>query len=148
MIDQEKEFTSFAFILYSCAMAFKNELNKELYKVTSEEINIDYWFILSVLYETDNISHGLLAERVCRDKASLSRTLDLMEKQGLLRRNTDPNDKRGSFIVLTKKSIELRNTALIAATDFTKNKLTGLSPIEIKELVRMINRVFNNLQGE
>lgn len=81
MFDPEKDTTSFAFILYRCAIAFKNELNREFSQVFNEEITVDYWFVLSILWEEDNISHGLLADRLSRDKASLSRTLDLMEEK-------------------------------------------------------------------
>ncbi len=146
MIDQEKDITAFAFILYRCAIAYKNELNKEFTKEFGEDLNADYWFILSALWEEDNISHGLLAERTSRDKASLSRTLDSMEQQGIITRITDPNDKRGSRVSLTKKSTEIRNRANLTAYNFSKKELYGLSPIEIKELIRMTNKIFDNLK--
>ena len=95
MFDPENDTTSFAFILYRCAIAFRNELNREFYKEFQEEFNVDDWFILSILWSEDNIPQNLLAERVSRDKASLSRTLDYMEEKGLVQRILDASDKRG-----------------------------------------------------
>ena len=144
----EKEITSFSFILYRCAIAFRNELSKEFQKALGEEVSADFWFILSALWEEDNLSHSMLAERVNRDKASLSRTLDIMEKNGLVKRLAVANDKRGSKIALTRKANDLRNKATETAISFTQNGLKGLSPIEVKELIRMLNQVFSNIRKE
>ena len=86
MFNPEKDTATFAFTLYRCAIAFRNELNREFLHTFNEELNADFWFILSILWEEDNISHGLLAERVSRDKASLSRTLELMAEKGLIKK--------------------------------------------------------------
>jgi len=147
MFNPEKDTASFAFILYRCAIAFRNELNREFLQVFDEELTADFWFILSTLWEEDNISHGLLAERVSRDKASLSRTLDLMEAKGLIKRLADAEDKRGSKISLTRLSKELKEKATQTAIDFTQNELKGLSPIEVRELARMLNQIYSNLKG-
>lgn len=147
MLESENDSSSFAFILYRCAIAFRNELNKKFYEEFGEELTADYWFILAALWADDNISHSTLAEKVSRDKASLSRTLDFMEQKGLIKRITVIDDKRSSKITLTRKSYEIRDKATEIATTFTNKELNGLSPIEVKELRRMLNRVFSNIKG-
>ncbi|RPH28892.1 MAG: MarR family transcriptional regulator [Bacteroidales bacterium] len=148
MFNPEKDTASFAFILYRCAIAFRNELNREFLHVFKEEITVDFWFVLSVLWDEDNISHGLLADKLSRDKASLSRTLDLMEEKGLIKRITDTDDKRGSKILLTRLSKELKDKATQTAIDFTQSELKSLSPIEIRELVRMLNYIYSKVKGK
>jgi len=147
MLNQEKETTLFAFNLYRCAIAFRNELNRELSQVFGEDFSSDFWFILSVLWDEDNISHGLLAERVSRDKASLSRTLDIMEEKGFIKRIVTADDKRSSKIVLTKKSIEIKEKAIQVVNEFTNAEFKGLSPIEVRELARMLNLIYSNIKG-
>jgi DNA-binding MarR family transcriptional regulator len=147
MFNPEEDTASFAFILYRCGIAFRNEMNKEFLLVFKEELNADFWFILSSLWAEDNISQGLLAERVSRDKASLSRTLDLMEEKGLIKRIADADDKRGSKILLTLLSKDLKDKATQTAIDFTHSELNGLSPIEVRELARMLNKIYENLKG-
>jgi DNA-binding MarR family transcriptional regulator len=146
MFNPETDTPAFAFILYRCAIAFRNELNKVFFKEYGEELTADFWFILSTLWEEDNLSHNILADKVSRDKASLSRTLDIMEQKGLVKRLAVADDKRGSKIALTRKSYELRNKATEIAISFTQKELKGLSPIEVKELMRMLNHVFSNLR--
>ena len=146
MFNPEKDTTSFAFILYRCAIAFRNELNREFLQTFNEELNADFWFILSILWDEDNIPQGLLAEKVSRDKASLSRTLDLMSDKGLIKKISVSDDKRSSRIVLTKLSKDLKEKAVQTAFDFTQSELKGLSPIEVKELVRMLNQIYANVK--
>jgi DNA-binding MarR family transcriptional regulator len=142
----ENEIASFSFILYRCAIAFRNELNKEFQKEFGEELTTDFWYVLSALWAEDNLSHNLLAERVSRDKASLSRTLDIMEEKGLVKRIAVENDRRGSKIILTRKATELHNRVTEIAISYTNGGLKGLSPIEVKELARMLNQIFSNIR--
>jgi len=148
MFNVEKDTTSFAFTLYRCAIAFRNELNKEFQKEFGDELTADFWFVLSALWEEENLSHNILAEKVSRDKASLSRTLDIMEQKGLIKRVAVANDKRGSKIVLTRKAQEMKVKANEIATRFTADAQKGLSPIENKELGRMIDHIFSNIRKE
>lgn len=148
MLNFDNSSNSFAFILYRCAIAYRNELNKEFQKEFGDEITADFWFILSALWEEDNLSHNILAEKVSRDKASLSRTLDIMEEKGLIKRVAAANDKRGSKIVLTRKANEMKVKANEIATRFTTDAQKGLSPIENKELGRMIEHIFSNIRKE
>jgi len=43
-----------------------------------------------------------LAQRVVLSRSSITRLVDQLAKQGLLTRRTDPEDRRGSYAVLTK----------------------------------------------
>ncbi len=146
MFNLEKDTSSFAFTLYRCAIAFRNELNKTFFKEYGDELTTDYWFILSALWEEDNLPHNILADRVSRDKASISRTLDIMEQKGLVKRLAVVDDKRSSRIALTQKSHELRDKASEIAITFTQKEMKGLSLIEVKELTRMLNQVFSNIR--
>jgi DNA-binding MarR family transcriptional regulator len=144
----EKEIVQFSFILYRCAIAFRNELNKGFQKEFGEDLTVDFWYVLTALWEEDNLSHNLLATRVSRDKASLSRTLDIMEAKGLVKRASALNDRRSSMIALTHKANDMRVKANEVAASFTQNELKGLSAIEVKELMRMIDHLYSNVRHE
>lgn len=58
----------------------------------------------------DGMHQTQLAETVGRDKPSVTRTLDGLEKRGWVRRNVDPDDRRSHLLGLTdegKRILEL-----------------------------------------
>jgi DNA-binding MarR family transcriptional regulator len=50
---------------------------------------------------------GALAEQVTLSRTGLSRLVDRLEAGGLLRREAAPEDRRGSYVVLTPSGAEL-----------------------------------------
>ena len=52
-----------------------------------------------------------LADNVVTSRSNLTRLVDRLEKEGLLRRETCPNDRRGSYAVLTDKGAKARLAA-------------------------------------
>jgi len=59
--------------------------------------------ILFVLWETEGITQSELAERVYIKPPTLARALNHMEQNQIIRRETDPDDKRLERVYLTEK---------------------------------------------
>jgi homoprotocatechuate degradation regulator HpaR len=61
------------------------------------------WRVIRVLADNDNIDAGEVAARSYLLAPSLTRILQFLEKQGLVRRTADDNDQRRSVLRLTRK---------------------------------------------
>jgi homoprotocatechuate degradation regulator HpaR len=61
------------------------------------------WRVIRVLADNDNIDAGEVAARSYLLAPSLTRILQFLEKQGLVRRTADDNDQRRSVLHLTRK---------------------------------------------
>ncbi|WP_183477169.1 MarR family transcriptional regulator [Mesonia hippocampi] len=72
------------------------------------EISKEHWSILAILWEKNGCSQQYLAQKSFRDRPSISRLIDKMEKDGLVERRNDKNDRRLKLIFLTSagKSLE------------------------------------------
>lgn len=66
-------------------------------------ITVEQWVILKIISESPSISQKELAQKSYRDPASITRTLDLLEKKDLLRRESMPENRRMHMIVLTNE---------------------------------------------
>lgn len=78
--------------------------NRELSGISISATELLY---LSSLYTKDGISQDDLAQEYSVDKAAVTRTLQLMEKKGLIIRKTDSADKRAKKLFLTDKAKSL-----------------------------------------
>ncbi|MBA2873396.1 MarR family winged helix-turn-helix transcriptional regulator [Thermaerobacillus caldiproteolyticus] len=72
------------------------------YNITAEQ-----WGVLRTLNESDKISQKELAERADKDQATLTKILDLLEKNGFAERIPNPTDRRSFLITITEKGTEL-----------------------------------------
>ena len=64
-------------------------------------ITVDQWVLLKIIEGSDGLSQRELANKAIRDRASITRTLDLLEKKGLLKREAIEGNRRQYSIKLT-----------------------------------------------
>jgi DNA-binding MarR family transcriptional regulator len=71
------------------------------------EITIDQWMVLKAIDDSDDITQIGLAEIVFKDKASVTRIIDMLLNAGYLIRNDHPESKRRSQLTITRKGKSL-----------------------------------------
>ncbi|MDX9847802.1 MAG: MarR family transcriptional regulator [Tenuifilaceae bacterium] len=136
---------SFVYTLTRVSSKYRTELAQSFASQGFADVTPDYWIVLEWLWEEDNITIGQLAKRTSKDNAALSRIIDGMERNDLVNRVASPTDKRSYQIVLTKyaKSIVEKLKAIEEST--LQKASAGLYPIEVKELIRMLEHLYNKL---
>lgn len=103
---------------------------------------------LLALYEEDGITQNDLCARVRIDQSTMAHTLKRMERDGLIDRVPDPEDRRRAIIKLTAKARELRSTLVAAARDVNTEAMSGLTDDERAFCVALITRVTANLEAQ
>jgi len=76
-------------------------LNHEL---DGTDITATELMYLASLYEKDGVTQDDLVQEYCIDKAATARTIQGMEKKGLITRQTSSTDKRAKIVCLTQKA--------------------------------------------
>lgn len=80
-----------------------------------------------------------LAEAVSFSSGGFTRLADRMEKEGLIRRDPDPADRRAALAVLTDKGGQALDHALTAHVSHLRNHLAGpLSAEDRRHLERIL----------
>lgn len=89
--------------------------NELLYAHFSErgygEVRPAYGSLLLPLFEEDGLRMGELARRARLAKQTMTTMVRLLERDGLVRRETDPDDGRATRIHLTERALSFRPVA-------------------------------------
>jgi mobile rSAM pair MarR family regulator len=103
--------------------------------------------ILYVLWQKDGISIKTLSEQCGLAITSLTSMLERMEKQGLLRRESDEKDKRKTLLFLTDRAYALREDYEAVSAQMGAVFYEGFSEEEIRLFESFLRRVLDNLEG-
>ncbi len=103
--------------------------------------------ILYVLWQKDGISINTLSEQCGLAITSLTSMLERMEKQGLLRRESDEKDKRKTLLFLTDRAYALREDYEDVSARMGTVFYEGFSEEEIRLFESFLHRVLDNLEG-
>ncbi|MDO6516661.1 MarR family winged helix-turn-helix transcriptional regulator [Zobellia uliginosa] len=110
------------------------------------EITIEQWRILFYLWKEDGINQQELAKRSKKEKSTMTRQLDTLEKKGLLIRRCLDEDKRNKQIFLTKQGKALENKALSIANTITELSENGIAPDELAQFKQVLHKIIENLE--
>lgn len=104
------------------------------------------WILLKKLNEKDGVPQQELAFLTGRDKTSLTRLINTMEKKNLVARIPSKLDKRINHVFLTKKGESLFKETSPIMEEFVKSLQENISEEEIKNTISTIKKVQQNLK--
>ncbi|MDY0198001.1 MAG: MarR family transcriptional regulator [Tenuifilaceae bacterium] len=136
---------SFVYTLTRVSSRYKTELAQNLASKGYADVTPDYWIVLEWLWEEDNITLGQLAKRTNKDNASITRIIGGMERNDLVVRTPSASDKRSFQISMSKYARSIVENLKRIEEETLERATEGLNPIEVKELVRMLEHLFNNI---
>ena len=108
------------------------------------EISPEQWTILLSLWEKDGVTQQELCNATFKDKPSMTRLIDNMERQHLVVRISDKRDRRINLIHLTKTGRELEDKAFLIANRTMKEALEGIPLEDIKIGQEVLRKIFMN----
>ena len=76
----------------------------------------------------------------------MANTLARMQRDGLIEKKPHPSDKRAQLICLTKKAIDLKSDAIVAAATQNKLALSGLNDDEHQQLLALMGKVIKSMK--
>ncbi|HJV20804.1 MAG TPA: MarR family transcriptional regulator [Sediminibacterium sp.] len=128
----------------STAVARKLQKN---FRNAGLEITIEQWSVLYHLWKEDKLSQQELCNRTFRDKPSITRLIDNLEKQKLVRRIASPTDRRINLVQLTDAAYALQDITIDLANQTMSEALVGVEKQEIEIVKSVFQRVYDNLTG-
>ena len=108
-------------------------------------VSVAQWSMLLLLWEEESLTQKELSRRQQIEEPTAARTLQRMERDGLIRRVQDRDDSRKRRVVLTERGRELCGELVPAALEVNALATHGLSDDEKKRLVSLLGYVVARL---
>ncbi len=109
------------------------------------DISGEQWVILKRIYEQEGINQREIAGLTYKDPASVTRMIDLLEKQELVNRRDIDGDRRSYNLFLTKKGITLVEKIIPLAKELRKQGIKGISKQDMETFKNVLNKIYDNL---
>lgn len=135
------EFYSLGLLLSRASVSVAKLLNIEL---SNQNIDLPHsqFIVLRCIHFKGEISQQEIASLLCKDAAAIKRTIDNLEKKGLVTRKQI--SQRENHIQITNKGNELIPKAIECAKKALNQALTGFGKTEYQQLRKMLNLIYLN----
>ncbi len=142
--NQFKRGELYSFITGKATTAIARRLQKN-FKLAGIEITIEQWSVLYHLWKEDGQSQQQLCEATFRDKPSITRLVDNLEKAKMVKRVAAKNDRRINLIFLTNEARELQDNTMQVANQTLNEALEGVKIEDVDIAKAVLQKVYDNL---
>jgi DNA-binding MarR family transcriptional regulator len=143
--NQFKRGELYSFITGKASTAIARRLQKN-FRENGVDITIEQWSILYHLWKEDGISQQQLCDASFRDKPSITRLVDNLEKINLVKRVPSTDDRRINMIYLTQEAKDLQEQLMELANQTLNEALVGVTNGQIEIAKEVLQTVYENLK--
>lgn len=121
---------------------FIDRLQQNGINVTPEQ-----YLVLDILWEKRSLSQQNIADLIQKDKNSVTKIIDSLEKKNLVNRVVDPKDRRINKIELTKEGLALEKITTEVAINFMNDTVKDIDGQDLDKLVEVMRKLKDNLDN-
>ncbi len=143
--NQFKKGELYSFITGKASTAIARRLQRK-FNNANLNITIEQWSVLYHLWKEDGRSQQQLCNATFRDKPSITRLVDNLEKLNLVKRVASENDRRINMIYLTKQAQKLEEETMQLADETLNEALKSVPPDKIDVCKEVLQVVYDNLK--
>jgi DNA-binding MarR family transcriptional regulator len=143
--NQFKKGELYSFVTGKASTAIARRLQKK-FNSAGLNLTIEQWSVLYHLWKQEGISQQELCNATFRDKPSITRLVDNLEKRELVKRVPSENDRRINLIFLTRQAQKLQEQSMELAEATLNEALETVPPEKIDVCKEVLQIVYDNLK--
>ena len=143
--NQFKKGELYSFITGKASTAIARRLQRKINQA-GLNITIEQWSVLYHLWKNEGQSQQQLCNATFRDKPSITRLVDNLEKLNLVKRVASDTDRRINLIYLTKQGQKLEEQTMQLADETLNEALEKVPPDKIDVCKEVLQIVYDNLK--
>ena len=121
---------------------FIDRLQKNGINVTPEQ-----YLVLDILWEKQSLSQQNIADIIQKDKNSVTKIIDSLEKKNLVNRMVDKKDRRINKIELTPDGLALEKITTEVAISFMNDVVKDIDSQDLGKFVEVMRKLKYNLDN-
>jgi len=118
------------------------------FKEADLTVTIDQWLLLVCLYQHDGQNQQCIGDFCGKDRASITRMIDQLEKQKFVSRKTDPADRRNNLIHVSADGKALTEELMAIAHATLDQAVSGIPSQDVATCRMTLDKILVNLQED
>ena len=105
----------------------------------------EQFMLIDLLWNHGEMSQQHLADQMQKDKNSVTKLVDAIERKGFVVRQQNLNDRRSNTLVLTEKANQLKPGAKQKGISILGQILEGIDEEELRAFLTTLRKLNNNM---
>ncbi|MBR2065126.1 MAG: MarR family transcriptional regulator [Bacteroidales bacterium] len=105
----------------------------------------EQFILIDLLWNQGSMSQQQLADQMQKDKNSVTKLVDALERKGFVVRKQNRQDRRSNTLVLTEKAEGLKHGAKQKGISILDEMLVGISEEELRSFLVTLHKLNRNM---
>lgn len=105
----------------------------------------EQFILIDLLWNQGSMSQQQLADQMQKDKNSVTKLVDALERKGFVVREQNRQDRRSNTLVLTEKAKGLKHGAKQKGISILDEMLVGISEEELRSFLMILHKLNRNM---
>jgi len=123
------------------------QYGQNVLKSHSVDITIEQWLVLNIINENESINQIQIGEKLVKDKPTISRMVNQLEKKEFINKIPSPTDSRKVELSVSKKGKTLIHTLYPIIEKIRFSGLSKLSENEKDSIKVILEKIRKNLDN-
>ena len=115
-------------------------------KQRNVDLTPEQFLLIDLLWNQGPLSQQQLADQMQKDKNSVTKIVDAIERKGFVVRQQNPNDRRSNTIIPTEKAIDLKLGAKQVGVNLLDHMIQGISEDELNQFLQTLRKLSDNME--
>ena len=125
---------------FSLIKYFAKELTRNGINLTPEQ-----YLVMDILWDAEVMSQQAIADIIQKDKNSVTKFIDSLEKKGIVYRQVNKTDRRVNNIVVSEAGMKLKAKTTEVAIGMMRNVLKNIKEEDLMALDKVMNQIKENI---
>ena len=122
---------------------FAQELSRNDINLTPEQ-----YLVMDILWDAETLSQQAIADIIQKDKNSVTKFIDSLEKKGLVYRTVNKKDRRVNDIIVTEEGMKLKVPTTEVAINLMRKVLKDIKEEDLMVFDKVVNQIKDNIDAE
>ncbi len=122
---------------------FAKELSRNDINLTPEQ-----YLVMDILWDAETLSQQAIADIIQKDKNSVTKFIDSLEKKGLVYRTVNKKDRRVNDIIVTEEGMKLKVPTTEVAINLMRKVLKDIKEEDLMVFDKVVNQIKDNIDAE
>ncbi len=124
--------------------SMKQRIN-ETFRNKGFQLSPEQFLVMDTLWDEGVLTQQQIADITMRDKNSIVKLIDGLENRKLVKRVSNPNDRRQNLIKVTPHSLKIRDEIEALAYEAVRGILQDIPQEDLKVIVNVFARMESNM---
>jgi DNA-binding MarR family transcriptional regulator len=119
-----------------------------IFKEHGFNITPEQFMVMDTLWDEGVLTQQQIADYLLKDKNSVVKLVDGLEDRKLVRRVSNPKDRRQNLIEVTEYAIEIKDKVTTAAMEAVDKIINGITKEDMLTFIKVLSKMAENMNND